>query len=85
MVFVCLCYWGATRTFGKWEAKGLPSIDKPMPLLGNLWKMIKGEHTPRDNAIYHYKVSKGLKYGKIYVSLEKLVAVTGAATSLEVC
>ncbi len=73
--FISLCYYGMTRTFGRWEAKGLPSIDKPTPLFGNLWKMIKGEHTPRDNAIYHHKMSKGLKYGVVYLGTEPLLYV----------
>ena len=63
-------YWYSTRHFGIWEAKGLTCIEKPLPLLGNLWKLLSGKHTLRTHAQYHYEKSRGKKVAIIYMGTE---------------
>ncbi len=71
---LCLyCYYMFTRTFGKWEAKGIPCVEKPVPLFGNQWPLMTGELSPTQLALKRYDAHKGLKYGVIYMGTEPLL------------
>ena len=67
-------YWWSTKTFGKWESKGLYSI-KPVPFFGNLWKLYSGKKTWKDFYTDLYLEYEGHKYAIIYELREPILYI----------
>ena len=55
---VSFLYWWGTKTYGKYEAKGLFSL-KPIPFMGNNWDKIAGKITFYEACLSDYEAFKG--------------------------